>query len=175
MEPIARTRQWCGEERKVVFYISVNLRVVLRHLLVQILIEERLDREFFTEHADTEIIVPGELIIVRHLGQNTQQSFQGLRGVPIQGLQSSGTSIVLIAIDFDSEVRDHSQVSRTTSKNGVEKLGIALSRYLFEIPCMVHNLERQDLVTEKAETASQLPIPASLDMSAEMDIFASVF
>ena len=164
-----------GEERKVVFYFPVNLRMVLRHLLVQILIEEIQDREFFTEHAHTEIIVPGELIIVRHLSQNTQKSFQGLRGVQIQSLQSSGTSVVLIAIDFDSEVSDHGQVSRTTSKNGVEKLGIALSRDFFEIACMVHNLERQDLVTKKAETASQLSKSTSLDMSAEMDIFASVF
>ena len=80
--------------------------------------------------------------------------------------------VVAVAVDLDREMRQHSEVSRTASKNGVEQLGISGFCDFFEVPLVVHYLEQENLVSEQAKTAGQLAISTGLDVTPEVDIGA---
>ena len=47
-------------------------------------------------------------------------------------------------------MRQHSEVSRTASKNGVEQFGISGFCDFFEVPLVVHYLEQENVVSEQA-------------------------
>ena len=72
-------------------------------------------------------------------------------------------------MDLDGEMRQHAEISRTASKEGVEQLGISGLGDFFGLPLVVHYLERDYVVSKQAKTASQLAISTGLDMAPEVN------
>jgi hypothetical protein len=64
-------------------------------------------------------------------------------------------------MDLDREMHQHTEISRTASKNGVEQLGVSSLGNFFEVPLVVYYLERENVVSEQAKTAAQLAIPTA--------------
>lgn len=64
----------------------------------------------------------------------------------------------------------YSEFSSTASKNGEEQLGISGVCDFFGVPLLVHYLEQENMVSERAKTAGQLAISTGLDVAPELDI-----
>lgn len=71
---------------------------------------------------------------------------------------------------LEREMRKDTKVARTASKNGIEHLGISGFCDFFGVPLVVHYLDRENVISEQAKTASQLAISTGLDVAPDVDI-----
>ncbi|KAF7513593.1 hypothetical protein GJ744_008887 [Endocarpon pusillum] len=67
---------------------------------------------------------------------------------------------------------DLTQISRATAENGIEQVWITPPRYFFEVAGVVNYLKRYDVVAKEAKAATQLPIPARLDVASKVYVDA---
>jgi hypothetical protein len=72
-------------------------------------------------------------------------------------------------MDLDREMHQHTEISRTASKNGVEQLGVSGLGNFFEVPLVVYYLERENVVSEQAKNCG-LAIPTGLDVAPKVNI-----
>ena len=107
--------------------------------------------EVTREDADAEVVIAGEVEIVRHGGEKGKQPLERFWTVQIQGLEVTGPDVVLVTLHLHSEVGDDAQIARRATEDGVEQLWIATARDLLEITIVVDHLEGHDIVPKKAE------------------------
>ena len=134
--------------------------------------ENRWEVVVFREDADTEVVIAGEVGVVRHGGEKGKQPLERFWTVQVHGLDATGPFVVLVTVHLDSEVGDDGQVARRATEDGVEQLWMTLARDLPEFTIVLDDLEGHDVVPKEAERATKLAIATSLDVAAEMDVFA---
>ena len=107
--------------------------------------------EFTRQDADTEVVIAGEVDVVRHGGKKGKQPLERFWTIQVQGLEATGPDVVLVTVHLDSEVGYDAQIARRATEDGVEQLWIATARDFLEITIVVDDLEGHDMVPKEAK------------------------
>ena len=105
----------------------------------------------FREDADAEVVIAGEVGVVRHGGEKGKQPLERFWTVLVKGLDATGPYVVLVAVHLDSEVGDDAQITWRATEDGVEQLWVTIARDLLESTIVLDNLEGHDMVPKEAE------------------------
>jgi len=87
-------------------------------------------------------------------------------------LQAHRPDIVAVPVDLERDMSKNTHVSGTSTKPSIELFRVTLPRDLLFLRRMVDDLQSTDVVSNQAEAATKLAIPAGLDVAAEMDVGA---
>jgi len=157
---------------------SIDLRVAAFHNTVHLGNDVR-EGEVTAENTDTEVIVARPIGVVSHFSHFVEQSFDGIFVVPpycseaVRTLAANRFEVVVgVAVDFDSVVGDNAEITRATSKNSIEEVGVRTGIDGLDLGIVVYKPDLTDMVAKQSKATTKLTVASCLCIPTDVHISA---